>query len=318
MKISIIIPIYNVEKYVEKCLLSCVNQNISSKDYEIIVVNDGSPDNSLAIVERVAENNSNIRIISQANQGLSVARNTGVRHAYGEYIWFIDSDDYIEENCLARIVSYLKDDLDILQLQYRLVYEDDTLPLDIEFYNIEGVKSGLEITEQGGLPAPAQFSIYRSKFLTDYNLEFVEGIYHEDSEFKPRVTFLAKKITSDSSISYNYLQRLSGSITSHFKIKNGLDIINVNNSLLDFADKQNMPKKYRKYLYEKIAMNMNTLLYGLQSLNKDEKNQLIYQLRMNKHLFDCMVNSNRFKYKIEGIFFKLNIQLGLFLHRYIR
>lgn len=249
MHISIIIPVYNVEKYIEKCLLSCIKQDISYENYEIIVVNDGSPDNCITIVERIAKDHLNIRIINQENQGLSGARNTGIKHARGEYIWFVDSDDYIEENCLGRIVSYLKDDLDILQLQYRHVFEDDTPALDIRFCNIDGIKSGLEVTEQGGLPAPAQFSVLRSKFLIENKLEFVRGIYHEDSEFKPRATYLAKKIASDTEISYNYLQRLSGSITSNFKLKNGIDMLKVNRSLLEFMNQYNLSTKYRKCLY---------------------------------------------------------------------
>lgn len=318
MKLSIIIPIFKVEKYIEKCLLSCVKQDISHFDYEIILVNDGTPDNSLVIAERFAKEYSNIRIINQENQGLSAARNTGKLHAQGEYIWFVDSDDYIEENCLGRIVSLLKDDLDILQLQYRYVYEDKRPPLDIKFCQINGIKSGLEVTEQGGLPAPAQFSIYRTQFLKENKLEFVRGIYHEDTEFKPRVTYLAKKIASDTCICYNYLQRLSGSITSSFKLKNGLDMLKVNNSLLAFADKQKMPDRYRKHLYSRMGMNMNSLLIGIRQLCKENRAILTNELKENKHIFDCMIQSGVTKYKIEGAIFKINISLGLFLHHYMR
>ena len=318
MILSIIIPVYNVEKYIERCLKSCVYQDIPYSEYEIIVVNDGSPDHSIEIASIFAKNYSNILIINQENQGLSGARNTGMKHAHGEYIWFVDSDDYIEEHCLVRIVSYLKHDLDILQLQYRHVYEDDTPSLDIDFCRIEGVKSGLEVTKHGGLPAPAPFSIYRTQFLRNNQLEFVRGIYHEDSEFKPRATYLAKKITSDNFISYNYLQRISGSITSNFKLKNGSDILKVINSLLAFADQQNMPDQFRKHLYRKIAMNMNTLLMGFRQLSKEDKADLMQEMNVNKHIFDCMIQSGVTKYQIEGVLFKVNIFLGLFLHNLIR
>lgn len=318
MFLSIVIPAYNVEKYIEKCLLSCVKQNISFESYEIIVVIDGSPDNSLAIAKRIANIYKNIRIIIQENQGLSGARNTGMKHVKGEYIWFIDSDDYIEENCLKRIVSYLKDDLDVLQLQHRFVYEDNTPSIDQKACCIKGVRSGKEVTLHGGLPVPAQFSIFRTNFLREHSLEFVRGIYHEDSEFKPRATYLAKKITSDNAISYNYLQRTSGSITSHFKLKNGLDILKVNDSLLNFMDEHNMSNKYRRCLYSQIGMNMNTLLYGIRRLAMHEKVDLIQQIKVNKHMFGYMMKSNNIKYQIEGLIFRLNINIGLLLHRYIR
>lgn len=319
MKLSIVIPVYGVEKFIEKCLMSCILQDIDLGEvYEIICVNDGTKDKSAEIAKYIARSYKGIIVIDQENGGLSCARNKGMKHAQGEYIWFVDSDDYIEENCLRRIVSYLKDDLDILQLQYRHVYEDDTPSRDIAFCNIDSIKSGLEVTEQGGLPAPTQFSIYRRKFLIDNQLKFVKGIYHEDSEFKPRATYLAKKITSDNKISYNYLQRFSGSITSNFKLKNGLDMLKVMNSLLSFANKQNMPIRYRKHLYRRIGMNMNSLLLGVRKLCKDDKIVLTNELKKNKHIFDYMIQSGLIKYQMEGVFFKINISLGLFLHHYMR
>lgn len=319
MKLSIVIPIYGVEKYIEKCLMSCISQDaVLGVEYEIVCVNDGTKDKSAEFAKEIASCYSGIVIIDQENGGLSAARNTGLLHVHGEYVWFVDSDDYIEENCLSRIVSYLKDDLDILQLQFRHVYEDESPSLDIKFRIIEGVKSGLEVTEQGGLPAPAQFSIYRTQFLKENKLEFVRGIYHEDTEFKPRATYLAKKITSDNYISYNYLQRSSGSITSNFKLKNGLDLLKVMNSLLSFANQQIIPNRYRKHLYRRIGMNMNSLLIGLRQLSKEDKLILTKELKKNRHVFDCMIQSGITKYQIEGLFFKINISLGLFLHYHIR
>lgn len=319
MKLSIVIPMYGVEKYIEKCMMSCILQDaVLGVEYEIVCINDGTKDKSAEIAKGIASCYSGVVIIDQENSGLSAARNTGLSHAQGEYVWFVDSDDYLEVNCLGRIISYLKNDLDILQLQYRHVFEDKTPPLNIEFCLIKGIKSGKEVTEQGGLPAPAQFSIYRTQFLKENKLEFVRGIYHEDTEFKPRVTYLAKKVASDTYISYNYLQRFSGSITSNFRLKNGKDLIKVMNSLLIFADSQDMPKKYRKHLYRRIGMNMNSLLIGIRQLCKEDRVIITKELRKNKHVFDCMVQSGLTKYQIEGVLFKINISLGLFLHNHIR
>ena len=108
MLLSIIVPIYNVEKYVEKCIRSCEAQDISKEDYEIVVINDGSPDNSLKIVERIADEFPNIKIISQPNKGLSAARNTGMRNASGDYYMFVDSDEWIAEKWLGKICSKLR------------------------------------------------------------------------------------------------------------------------------------------------------------------------------------------------------------------
>ena len=101
IQLSIVIPIYNVEKYLYTCLLSIMTQDIPLTDYEVILINDGSSDGSLVIAERFAAQYSNIRLISQENRGLSGARNRGIEEAQGEYIWFIDSDDYIEIDCIS-------------------------------------------------------------------------------------------------------------------------------------------------------------------------------------------------------------------------
>ena len=125
MTLSIIIPVYKVEKYLRKCLDSCLHQNISKEDYEIICVNDGSPDNSAQILDEYAAKHPNIRVVTQTNQGLSMARNNGLAVAQGDYVWFIDSDDWIEENCLAGICSALKSNPDLLQLNHQLTFEDN-------------------------------------------------------------------------------------------------------------------------------------------------------------------------------------------------
>lgn len=315
MILSIIIPVYNVEKYIEKCLLSCMNQDISLNKYEIIVVNDGSLDNSRNLIQGIKDRYDNISIIDQENKGLSEARNTGFKKAKGKYVWFVDSDDWIEMNCLGRICGYLKDDLDILQLPYRLVYENTGVTKEILVYRIEEIKSGPEVVLHGDFPAPVQFSIFRSQFLQDNNLSFVPGIVQEDLEFKPRATYLANKITSDTVVCYNYLQRTSGSITSSFKLKNGLDIIFVLNSLLRFTEVQNIPFVYRRSFYRLMGLNMNTLLSGLFKLDDVERRILVDELYKNKSLFRYILFSSKLKYQIEGLFFTINFKFGLNMYK---
>lgn len=107
MKLSIIIPIYNVEKYIERCAESVLNQNVPPSQYEVIFVNDGTKDNSVEILKKAINFNihSNFQIRDKENGGLSSARNFGLEHATGDYVWFVDSDDWIESNCLAKIVK---------------------------------------------------------------------------------------------------------------------------------------------------------------------------------------------------------------------
>lgn len=318
MLLSIIIPMYNVELYVEQCLLSCLRQDIPTSDYEIIVVNDGSPDGSLAIAERMASAASNILIVSQPNGGLSVARNKGLSLAQGEYVWFVDSDDRIEENCLGRISLLLKKNVDILQLQYRKIYENGKPNIEIPFFSIEGVKNGRDVISLGGLPAPAPFSIYKRKFLIKNNLKFYEGIFHEDSEFKPRATFLAESIMSDTEVCYNYLQRNSGSITSSFKLRNATSMLVVMNNIVKFVQKQSVDMSIRVHFYRMVGMNMNSLLIGYRQLYVNDKKLIDGALKENKHLFICMMKTKKFKYILEGILFFVNLRVGFFFHKLFR
>ena len=108
MLLSIVIPAYNVEKYLDDCLASCSRQDIPASDYEVIVVNDGSKDGTLRIAERWASEHSSIKVISQPNKGLSEARNVGMAVSEGEFIMFIDSDDWIADNCLGRIIGIFR------------------------------------------------------------------------------------------------------------------------------------------------------------------------------------------------------------------
>ena len=317
MKLSIIIPIYNVEKYIEKCLLSCITQDIQlGVDYEIICVNDGTQDNSAFLAKTIANQYNGITVLNQENRGLSEARNTGLRNIHGEYVWFVDSDDWIEENCLARIISQLKDDLDILQLQFCNVYEEKgevAINKKGLFYEI---KTGREVFREGKWCTPAQFSVYRTEFLNRKQLTFVPGIYHEDSEFKPRAIYIKKKIAWDSNVSYYYLRRDSGSITSTFKLKNGLDILNtVIRNLLRFIDQEDVPHADRIFFYRLISMNMNTVLLGLLNIkDKNDKEYLIKAIKKDKFLFQYMLKSRKIKYIFEGLLFLSNIKLGLIMY----
>ena len=104
MKLSLIIPVYNVEQYIGRCLQSCLSQaNVTAEDYELVIVNDGTKDNSMQVVEEMTRGCTNITVINQHNQGLSMARNVGLKAAKGEYVWFIDSDDWIESNMIEEL-----------------------------------------------------------------------------------------------------------------------------------------------------------------------------------------------------------------------
>lgn len=229
IKISLIIPTYNVEKYLEKCILSCINQDLPSDEYEIIIVNDGSTDTSLEIATRLAEEYHNIQIISQENKGLSGARNTGLLAAQGTYVWFIDSDDWIDTNCLSEMLSQaFSCDLDVLMFDLKFTYEDGTVKKKTTVQSSQRsqskIYSGLEfLNKLYGLQTYAWLFIIKRDFLIDNNLSFAEGIYYEDMDFSPRMLLQAKKIKYLPRNIYNYFQR-PGSILNSYNPKKLYDL----------------------------------------------------------------------------------------------
>jgi len=214
LRLSIIVPVYNVEQYLSKCLNSLLNQDMIVEDYEIIVINDGSTDNSLIILDEYAQRYKNIKIITQENQGLSGARNTGVNHAMGKYLFFVDSDDYIEPNCLFNLLQFAeKNDLDAIRFNYRQAYEDGKVGRieNLTLQN-EKIKTGKEfLTDDLGLWCYVWVYLFKTDIVKQQKL-FEVGIYFEDGEWTPRVLLQINSIGYLDKLVYNYLQR-TGSIT---------------------------------------------------------------------------------------------------------
>ncbi|MDE6533592.1 MAG: glycosyltransferase [Muribaculaceae bacterium] len=311
MILSIIVPVYNVEKYLRKCLDSCLRQDIPTTDYEIICVNDGSPDNCGQILEEYVAKYPNIQVLTQTNQGLSMARNNGVSIAKGDYVWFIDSDDWIEENCLGGIIDDFDKKSDIVQLNYRMVYESYKSYVDIFDPNLsDGIESGKNVILKGGLPSAAQFSIYRRAFLISNDLKFAKGRLHEDIEFKPRATFLAKTICWHKPVVYNYLQRGEGSIMSSFKLKNGVDIVYAIDSLDSFINSLQEDDKYIKALCSFAGKYFNSAMTVYDSLNDADKKSLELTFAMSPFIFRRMKQSNNRKYRLQAFIFSLDFHLG--------
>jgi len=243
MKLSVIVPIYNVEAYLRKCVESLLAQDYD--DYEIILVDDGSTDGSGDLADSIAASPSShlatspqIRVIHQSNQGLSGARNTGIKAAKGEYIEFLDSDDYLQPNMIGRLMAQIeRDNLDILRFKYqhvRLVqspitnhhspitsYYDPynpykTDPYAFDDYSEEPTDGLTFLNERMGTACYAAMFVLRRSLLigedgTEKNF-FTPGIYFEDTDWLPRVLMQAKRVASTHLVYYCYLMR-EGSIT---------------------------------------------------------------------------------------------------------
>lgn len=194
MRLSIIIPVYNVEKYVAKCLDSVLDQGLDPNDHEIIVINDGSPDGSLAIVEAYAKKHDYIKIISKDNGGLSSARNCGMDHAKGKYIYFIDSDDFLIPNCLNTIVDTCeRHDLNVLTFlsqRYTSSAADEDVDLNQKKSKVlnnevklSKILSGEDYLADLEYRNEAWWYVINRKFLESLEIKFEEGRYLEDAAF---------------------------------------------------------------------------------------------------------------------------------------
>lgn len=238
MKLSLIIPVYNVELFIGQCLNSICSQCKDEDLFEIIVVNDGTPDNSMKIVKQYADNRK-IRIIEQENQGLSVARNVGLDSAKGDYIWFVDSDDWLTEEAISYIVKSIVShiDVDVFATVLNMYYEISGKTV-IEYKPNFNVRNGRDymFRNHNANRGACQRYILKKSFLDRYDLKFIPGIYHEDGEFCNRMLYLAKSLIILEQPVYNYRIRTSGSIMSSRPMKANDDLIKVYESLKKFAD----------------------------------------------------------------------------------
>lgn len=277
MKLSIIVPVYNVSKYLAKCLDSLLSQDLKSDEYEIIVVNDGSTDNSGDIAQQYADKYSNIILIKQENQGLSGARNTGIRLAKGKYIQFVDSDDYLEPNVLKNLVDKMDaDKLDILRFNYQNVneryevYEPYKEHKPFVDYRDEVCDGLMFLTERLGYGCYAWQFVIKSELLRCTENLFKVGIYFEDTEWTPRIITHANRVTSTDLMVYNYLLR-RGSITNSVSIEKKRKVLE-DKFLLIESLKEKMVDKLDKRWYEGMisATTVSILGYVVDNFYKEK------------------------------------------------
>ncbi|MBO4251198.1 MAG: glycosyltransferase [Clostridia bacterium] len=218
MKISVIIPVFNTEKYLGYCIDSVVNQNY--KNLEIILIDDGSTDNSGKICDEYAKRDARIKVIHKQNEGVSVARNVGINNATGEYIHFIDSDDFLfgndVYNCLMTELNGLPD----IIFSKRVRFSEDLTVKEVEQpdYKSEGLfvgnvlldvlKNEYELT----LTCPVN-KLFRTEFLRKNNLYFVKGLMHEEDEWLPRVIASTEKVWFYNRLIYGVRRRIEGSFS---------------------------------------------------------------------------------------------------------
>lgn len=261
-KLSIIVPVYNVEKYLPKCLESLIKQTL--KDIEIICVNDGSIDNSLAILKEFASRDSRIRIIDNQHQGVAKTRNTGIEQSTGEYIGFVDSDDYIDIDFFEKLYNSATKSNSDIAIASILKHKNF-----FNIYNAKYTKEEIAITIQDKIKLCedkkhfffyAWNKIYHSGFIKENNIKFSEGQIYEDVMFAIKALYYSNKIISVYGTKYHYIEH-ENSLTK-YKDKTGekeQDLVKAYSELQEFCNSKNIeiPERLNYYTKENFGFILN-------------------------------------------------------------
>ena len=251
--ISVIVPVYNVETYLEECLDSIQNQTYT--DFEVLLVNDGSTDGSQAICERYCQTDKRFRLMNQTNQGLSAARNKGVEISTGEYIVFVDSDDIIKTNYLEKLMQYMTEDVDIVESQFT-VSNEEFLAKSFKEPSIlfEGnSQEAVKIFTKHVLNVNAVTKLYRRSIVEA--VPYIDGVIFEDVYCGIGMLKYIRKIIKIDYKGYYYRQRQASIMHRTFTPKN-LDIFTVSDKLLEmYSDREELLPYIASFLVHLATMH---------------------------------------------------------------
>lgn len=297
-KVSIIVPVYNVEDYLERCLDSLVNQTL--EDIEIIVVNDGSPDNSQAIIERYEKNYPNkVKGYIKENGGLSDARNYGMPYAKGEYVAFVDSDDYVELTMYEKLYNEAKTkDSEIVVCGYFKVDEKEKTMQSAQMGNMEfydqNPRERKEILE---INAPYAWNkLVKRELLERTKIQFPKGLLFEDICTMYPLLASANKVSKVNEELYYYIVEREGSITAQFdasktKILDSIELLN------ERIEEMGLMEEYRD---EIVVINLRHIYFRFKEFDKykDRKEQVKFVNKafkiLKRHFPDWRTNSGNY------------------------
>lgn len=324
-KISVIVPVYNIYGYLKNNIESIINQNICM---EIIYVNDGSTDDSASIIKKYMEVDDRIKLFQKENGGIGSARNYGLQQASGEYVIFIDGDDYIEKDSLEVLFNSAEQEkLDIVQGCYKKVddhgnyisgkYNDGTV-------NVGGCLDGQQWLIAKTVNTIAWLYLFKREYLIENNLWFHEDVFHEDIEYIPRTIYFASRIKAIDLCFYNYVQR-DDSFMHTNNIRKSFDLITIADRYKEFLSTNHIENcesdiyiyfnKFLRYLYVSSLNSAILQGFSLREMLKDKelKNKLIFEIEQsNKKEHKIIPYLLKFNlYGIYAILFKLKSYLNI-------
>ncbi|WP_342042982.1 glycosyltransferase [Bacillus sp. OTU2372] len=310
-KISVIIPVYKVEKFLPRCIESIIKQTY--KNLEIILVNDGSPDKCGEICDYYAMKDSRIKVIHKENGGLSDARNVGLDNTTGEYISLIDSDDFIHVKFYEILMELiLKNDADIAQCEFQKVFDEDNNYIDktkqnllinheVNYFN--NLEALYNLYSNNYVSAVVVWNkLYKKELFSD--IRFPKGKLHEDEYTTYKLLYNTKKLITTSFKLYYYLQRTNSIMGEKFNIKR-LDILDAYSNQISFYSINNLPQL--KYLaIRRLKGIIRNSMSSLLKSDIDNKEQAFrYLVSYNKNNFHYFKSDSDISYSSKFIMYLL-------------
>lgn len=315
MKFSFLVPVYNGQHYIEKCLNSLLNQTYK-KPYEIIVVDDGSKDDTYKILKKIQKNNNNIKVYRRENHGISSTRNYLVSKCNSDYFIFVDSDDYVDKNLLKEVNKNIKNSrIDILKYQTTIVdvngntikqYEGDN-------FNLSGQEAFKTLVHKKNFFDVVWMYAFNKKFWMNHNFQFYDKLLHEDFGLIPYVILCAKKIVSINYNGYFYVQTNNSIMRTNNDEK---EIIKAKHLLILF---DNLKKNVYKLKLKKEVLDLfnsyaaNALLLKANSVPAKYLNEYISELK-KREVYKLLLNNSIIR-KIKKMCVKYNIKLYINIQR---
>ena len=288
MKLSYIVPVFNVEEFIRPCLENILQQGLDDNCYEIIIINDGTQDKSMEVIADIIKTHHNIIIIEQENQGLSLARNNGLQKASGDYILFVDSDDLLIKNSVPQLLDKAissKADLivaDFIKMDEKQITQYQNNPFnqpDSQTYVMNGKE--LLLHELNPYYCYVWRTMYRRDFLNQNNLRFIPNICFEDVTFTHQCYLKANLCVRIKRYLYIY-RKGHASITSSFSLKKALDYSTSVSEIWKMSNDENIDPQIKKKLRNDTFVHFSLLVYSLTScatISRSEKMQILNYIK---------------------------------------
>lgn len=310
-KISVIVPIYNVEKYISRCLDSILMQEY--ENLELILINDGSTDNVEKIINMYLEKYPNIiKYIKKENTGLSDTRNRGIEIATGEYIMFVDSDDYLAPDLLKKLKPYMDKEIEMIKFKAQKVTENGeelgTLNGPV-LDETTGEEAFSKMCFEDELMETAWLYLYKTELLKQNSFKFAKGLYHEDFGLIPLIILKAKTFVSTDICGYNYVQSTNSiTRTQNYEktVKKVYDLLIHYDNIINSIEKYDIQLKTKENV--KIFCT-NSILLRINDLEKRDRKKFIKEIKKRKMTKN--IKARNLKQLLKRMILEINIPLYL-------